>query len=141
MVSKVGVGAIFTCRQGGSCPEPVAQGFLVDNRGATNIAITVILLTDGILNTFWVTLIGSAGLICRITAPIGAVPAWRYTPESRAGLFQRVPSLSVCSVLLAPAEPRPRTEDEGVPARPGTSEPPFYRRKTARCVLTVVFRS
>ena len=124
MVSKVGVGAIFTRLQGWSGPDSVALGFLVNSRGAVNIAIAVILLTDGILNTFWFTVVVSVGLVCTIIAPIGAVAAWKSTPESRADLFQRAPSLSVRSVLLAPAEPLPRTEGGGVPARPGSSEPP-----------------
>lgn len=110
MASKIGIGAGFTRLQGWKGPDSVALGFLVNSRGAMNVAMAVILLTDGILNTFWFTVVVSVGLVCTIVAPVGAIAAWKATPESRADLFQRVPSLATRSVVLAAREPRPLAE-------------------------------
>ncbi len=111
MVSKIGVGAGFTRLRGWSGPDSVALGFLVNSRGAVNIAIAVILYTDGILNPLWFTVVVSVGLVCTIVAPVGAIAAWKATPGSRAALFQRVPSLALRPVLLAPREPLPGGEE------------------------------
>lgn len=110
MLSKIGTGAGFTRLEKWTVPDSVALGFLVNSRGAVEIAMAVILYSDGILSTFWFTVVISVGLICTMIAPIGAIAAWKSTPESRADLFQRVPSLARSPTVRAPAQPQPGPE-------------------------------
>jgi Kef-type K+ transport system membrane component KefB len=102
--TKVGTGMSITRMLKWSEPDSVAFGFLVNSRGAVEIAMAVILFTTGILTTFWFTVVVAVGLVCTILAPMGAVWAWKWTPESRADLYARAPSLSVRGVFLASAE-------------------------------------
>ncbi len=113
IVSKLGVGASvgrFGLRWGGS--DSLALGFLVNSRGAVEIAMAVILYTDGVLSTFWFTVVVSVGLVCTLVAPIGAVAAWRSTARGRADLLERAPHLGVRGVLLAPSD---EALDSGAP--------------------------
>ena len=104
LASKVGTGALLARFQGWSMPDSVALGFLVNSRGAVEIAMAVVLYTDGILTTFWFTIAVSVGLVCTILAPIAAVAAWKSTPKSRADLFARAPYLSAGGAMFAPAD-------------------------------------
>lgn len=124
MASKIGIGAGFTRLQRWSAPDSVALGFLVNSRGAVEIAMAVILYSDGILNTFWFTVVIGVGLICTMIAPVGAITAWKATAESRADLFQRVPSLARRPVVLAPTRPRPETEGWGGSLRSSNTDAP-----------------
>ena len=104
MVSKIGVGSVVAKLQKWSSPDSVALGFLVNSRGAVEIAMAVILLTDGILTTYWFTIVVGVGLICTVLAPIGAVAAWKATPASKADLLRRMPTPANRGVFLAPPD-------------------------------------
>jgi Kef-type K+ transport system membrane component KefB len=100
MFSKIGTGSLVTRLSRWTTPDSVALGFLVNSRGAVEIAMAVILYTDGILNTFWFTVVVSVGLVCTVIAPMGAVAAWKATKESRDDLYRRAPFLSFRSMFL-----------------------------------------
>jgi Kef-type K+ transport system membrane component KefB len=104
MFSKIGTGAGIARAQRWSAPDSLALGFLVNSRGAVEIAMAVILYTDGLLNTFWFTIVVGVGLVCTIVAPMGAVASWKGTPESRADLMARAPFLGGRGAFLAPTE-------------------------------------
>ena len=104
MLSKIGVGSLIAKFQKWSAPDSVAIGFLVNSRGAVEIAMAVILLTDGILSTYWFTIVVGVGLICTIVAPIGAVAAWKATPQSKADLLARLPTQVSRGVFFAPPD-------------------------------------
>jgi Kef-type K+ transport system membrane component KefB len=93
MVSKIGVGAGFTRLTGWGLPDSLAMGFLINSRGAVEIAMAVILYTDGIIDTFWFTVIVGVGVVCTMVAPMGALASWRSEPESRADLAERMSSV------------------------------------------------
>ncbi len=102
MGSKIVTGSVLTRLQRWSNPDSLAFGFLVNSRGAVEIAMAVILFDDGLLSTFWFTIAVSVGLVCTISAPIGAVAAWKSNASSKADLFARAPLLSMGNVLLVP---------------------------------------
>ena len=93
MVSKIGVGAGFTRLTGWSLPDSFAMGFMINSRGAVGIAMAVILYTDGIISTFWFTIIVAVGVVCTMIAPIGAITSWKSEPTSRADLEERMRSV------------------------------------------------
>jgi Kef-type K+ transport system membrane component KefB len=93
--SKIGVGAGLSRALGRSGPDSLAVGFMVNCRGAVEIAMAVILYNDGILNTQWFTIVVAVGLVTTFLAPLGAVAAWRSTAAGRAELARRAPSLAV----------------------------------------------
>lgn len=124
MGSKIGVGAGFTRLRGWGRPDSLALGFLVNSRGAVEIAMAVILYTDGILDTFWFTVVVSVGLVCTIIAPVGAIAAWKSNPQTRADLFRRVPSLALGPAVFAPAETRPESVAQGPPTGSTPPAPP-----------------
>jgi len=110
MVSKIGVGAGFTRLTGWSLPDSFALGFMVNSRGAVEIAMAVILYTDGIISTFWFTVVVGVGVVCTMVAPVGALTSWRSDPASRADLELRMPSLrssGANSTLSDPVAPAP----------------------------------
>jgi Kef-type K+ transport system membrane component KefB len=90
MVSKIGVGAGFTRLTGWSLPDSFAMGFMINSRGAVEIAMAVILYTDGIISTFWFTVVVAVGVVCTMVAPIGAISAWKSEPGSRKDLEERM---------------------------------------------------
>ncbi len=94
MSSKIGVGATILKAERWKSSDAVALGFLVNSRGAVEIAMAVILLSDGVITTFWFTVVVAVGLVCTVVAPIGAVAAWKATAAGRAELAARAPRLS-----------------------------------------------
>jgi Kef-type K+ transport system membrane component KefB len=134
MFAKIGIGAGFAKLVGWKNPDAFALGFLVNSRGAVEIAMAVILLADGDLSTFWFTVVVAAGLVCTVVAPIGALASWKSTRESRAELFDRVPGLAVHPAMLTPGAPltlqeAPAASHEGglhvsFSPPPGSSEGP-----------------
>jgi len=104
VLAKIGVGSLIARIQKWSAPDSVALGFLVNSRGAVEIAMAVILLTDGILTTYWFTIVVGVGLICTILAPMGAVAAWKATPASKADLLRRMPAQAGRGIFFAPPE-------------------------------------
>jgi Kef-type K+ transport system membrane component KefB len=91
--SKVGAGAVAAGAQGWSAPDSLAFGFMVNSRGAVEIAMAVILLGDGILSSKLFTLVVAVGMATTILAPIGAMRSWMLTRKSREELVQRMPNL------------------------------------------------
>jgi Kef-type K+ transport system membrane component KefB len=91
--SKVGAGAVAAKAQGWSAPDSLAFGFMVNSRGAVEIAMAVILLGDGVLSSKLFTLVVAVGMATTILAPIGAMRSWMLTRKSREDLVQRMPNL------------------------------------------------
>ena len=110
MVSKIGVGAAFTRLTGWRTPDAFALGFMLNSRGAVEIAMAVILYNDQILNTFWFTVVVGVGVVCTLVAPVGALTSWKSEPESQADLYTRIPSLAPRD--LAPTPPAGATGPE-----------------------------
>jgi Kef-type K+ transport system membrane component KefB len=102
--SKIMVGAGFSRFLGRSGSDSLAVGFMVNCRGAVEIAMAVVLYNDGILTTHWFTVVVAVGLVTTFLAPLGAVFAWKSTAEGRADLAQRAPSL-VAGSSAAPFRP------------------------------------
>lgn len=94
MLSKVGVGAAFGRVRKWKAPDAMALGFMANCRGAVEIAMAVILYSDGLLSTFWFTVAVGVGLVCTVVAPIGAVAAWRSSSDTRRELLERAPFLA-----------------------------------------------
>lgn len=92
-VAKVGAGTAAATAQDWEFPDALAFGFMVNCRGAVEIAMAVILFGDGILTNTTFTLVVTVGLITTIMAPIGALRAWMLTEKSRADLYLRIPTL------------------------------------------------
>jgi Kef-type K+ transport system membrane component KefB len=93
-LSKVTVGAGLSRLLGRSGPDSLAVGFMVNCRGAVEIAMAVILYNEGFLDTRWFTIVVGVGVVTTFLAPMGAVLAWRTTAASRAELARRAPSLA-----------------------------------------------
>jgi Kef-type K+ transport system membrane component KefB len=94
VMSKVAVGAALARAIGWSGPDSLALGFMVNCRGAVEIAMAVILYNEGILNVMWFTIVVTVGIVTTLVAPVGAVAAWKLTPASRSALYQRAPALA-----------------------------------------------
>jgi Kef-type K+ transport system membrane component KefB len=105
MVSKIGVGAGFTRLTGWSLPDSFALGFMVNSRGAVSIAMAVILYSDGIITTFWFTVIVAVGVVCTMVAPVGALTSWRSDPASRADLAQRMAAVQAAAAPPSALDP------------------------------------
>jgi Kef-type K+ transport system membrane component KefB len=93
-LSKIGAGAAAAKAQGWGAPDSLAFGFMVNSRGAVEIAMAVILLGDGILNSQLFTLVVAVGMATTILAPIGAMRSWMLTTQSREDLVGRMPNLA-----------------------------------------------
>jgi Kef-type K+ transport system membrane component KefB len=98
-LSKVSVGAGISRLLGRSGPDALAVGFMVNCRGAVEIAMAVILYNEGFLDTQWFTIVVGVGLITTFLAPLGAMMAWRSTPASRAELARRIATVPAPSTL------------------------------------------
>jgi Kef-type K+ transport system membrane component KefB len=92
--SKVGAGAVAAKAKGWEVPDALAFGFMINSRGAVEIAMAVILLGDGILSSKLFTLVVAVGMATTILAPIGAMRSWMLTQKSREDLVARIPSLA-----------------------------------------------
>jgi Kef-type K+ transport system membrane component KefB len=92
-LAKVGTGASANLLQGWSAPDAFAFGFMVNSRGAVEIAMAVILLGAGVLTTQLFTVVVAVGIGTTILAPIGAVRSWKMTRRSREELLERMPQL------------------------------------------------
>lgn len=71
---KIGMGAIVTRSLAWSKKESMAAGWLLTSRGAVELAMATILLTDGIFDTATFTIVAGVGLITTALSPIGARP-------------------------------------------------------------------
>lgn len=109
--SKIVAGATAAKAQGWDAPDALALGFMVNSRGAVEIAMAVILLGDGILTTKLFTIVVAVGMATTIVAPIGAMRSWMLTQRSREDLFARIPGLARRPSQL---EPTARLPDEAL---------------------------
>ena len=81
--SKIFVGSAVTRTLGWSPQESLCAGFLVSSRGAVELAMAVILLTDGVFTTQLFTIVAGVGLLTTVFAPIGARPFVRAITAER----------------------------------------------------------
>ncbi len=81
--SKLFVGTAVTRVLGWSPTESLCAGFLVSSRGAVELAMAVILLSDGVFTTQIFTMVAAVGLITTLLAPIGARPFVRTITDER----------------------------------------------------------
>ncbi len=103
-----------------------AIGFMVGSRGAVELAMATILLTDGIIQTEAFTIIAAVGIVATIVAPIGAMWAWKGDPARYAAVekskSERPPP---AMTWLRPAAPPPLREHVIPPEeKPPAVEPP-----------------
>jgi Kef-type K+ transport system membrane component KefB len=73
--------------------DALAIGHLVSSRGAVELAMAVILLTDGVFTTQTFTLVAGVGLVTTIIAPIGAKYVWSHRATESAAILGRVQQL------------------------------------------------
>ena len=92
--AKIGAGAVAAKVQGWDSPNALAFGFMVNSRGAVEIAMAVILLSDGVLTSKLFTVVVAVGMATTILAPIGAIRSWKMTAQSREELAGRMPILA-----------------------------------------------
>jgi Kef-type K+ transport system membrane component KefB len=104
-VAKISAGSIAAKVQGWEAPDALALGFMVNSRGAVEIAMAVILLGDGVLTSQLFTVVVAVGAATTILAPIGAMWSWKMTEKSRQELARRIPSLGGRSVAGALGPP------------------------------------
>ena len=72
--SKVFVGTSLARTLGWSGQEAYATGFLLTSRGAVELAMAVILLSEGVFTQTVYTIVAGVGLITTLISPIGARP-------------------------------------------------------------------
>jgi Kef-type K+ transport system membrane component KefB len=85
LLSKVATGAGVARSLGWSSQESLGAGFLVASRGVVELAMAVILLSDGVFSTQIYTVVAGVGLVTTFLAPLGAKPFVRaVTAERRA---------------------------------------------------------
>jgi Kef-type K+ transport system membrane component KefB len=115
-VTKVGTGLGLARLLGWSRADATAIGFLVNSRGAVELAMAVILLTSGLISVQLFTIVAGIGFIATIVAPIGALRAWESDPKTRADLYRRVPNLRR-GVPESGRRPDPTFEERPAPYR------------------------
>jgi Kef-type K+ transport system membrane component KefB len=127
LVTKFGTGSILVRWLGFSVPDSLAGGFLLSSRGAVELAMAVVLLADKVFSTGLFTLVALVGLVTTFISPLGALWAWRSTPESRAELEERMPALRQGRPLrMTPAidgPPAPPTDRPSALRRPPSTPP------------------
>jgi Kef-type K+ transport system membrane component KefB len=96
-LSKLFVGAGIARGLGWSADESLGAGMLVSSRGAVELAMAVILLSDGIFTTQLFTIVAGVGLLTTFASPIGARPFARAITAERLATDERSPA--------APLEP------------------------------------
>ncbi len=83
VMAKVGMGALVTRSLGWSRQESLAAGWLLSSRGAVELAMATILLTDGIFDVPTYTIVAGVGLVTTFLSPIGARPFVRGLTDER----------------------------------------------------------
>jgi Kef-type K+ transport system membrane component KefB len=90
--SKLFVGTAITRSLGWSANESLCAGMLVSSRGAVELAMAVILLSDGIFTTQLFTIVAGVGLLTTFASPIGARPFVRAITAERLATDERSPA-------------------------------------------------
>jgi len=107
-LTKVGTGGLLARALGWSRPDALAMGWLVNSRGAVELAMAVILLGSGVFNAAQFTLVAGVGLVTTMLAPAGAKGAWTRDPTARREFFLRAPRFRPAGEpgpLTSPPEP------------------------------------
>jgi len=81
-LSKVFVGEAVSRSLGWPTRDALGAGFLIASRGAVELAMATILLTEGVFTTPVFTIVAGVGLVTTLLAPIGARPFVRTLTES-----------------------------------------------------------
>ncbi len=89
LLSKVRVGGGVARGLGWTANESMCAGFLLSSRGAVELAMAVILLSDGIIGPSIFTIVAGVGLVTTLLAPIGARPFVRSITAYRRGHDER----------------------------------------------------
>ncbi len=105
VVSKVATGySVARFFQWGKA-DSLAIGHLVSSRGAVELAMAVILLSDGIFTTEVFTIVAGVGLVTTIIAPIAAKRVWATRATVGERIQQRVDRLT--GPMAGPENPFP----------------------------------
>ncbi len=120
VTSKFLVGGAVGRALGWSPDESFAAGFFVTSRGAVELAMAVILVSQGVFNETQFTIVAGAGLITTIISPIGARPFVRRMKAAafRARRTSQPPPPSWVGTVYLPqraAEGRPELPQPGRP--------------------------
>jgi Kef-type K+ transport system membrane component KefB len=102
--SKLFVGTSVARTLGWSADESYGIGFYVSSRGAVELAMAVILLSDGIFSTQVYTIVAGVGLLTTFISPIGARPFVRSIKAARRQADESAPD-----VPLEPTYPPSRS--------------------------------
>jgi len=112
-VTKVGTGGLLARALGWSRPDALAMGWLVNSRGAVELAMAVILLGSGVFDAAQFTLVAAVGLVTTMLAPAGAKGAWTRDPTARREFFLRAPRFRPAGEP-GPLVPPPRVPPVGL---------------------------
>lgn len=89
--SKLLIGGAVSRSLGWSARESIGAGFLVTSRGAVELAMAIILLSEHVLNETTFTVVAGVGLVTTFLSPIGARSFVRdVAPEGRAPVSETV---------------------------------------------------
>jgi len=119
LVTKVGTGYTVARAFGWSDVDARAIGHMVSSRGAVELAMAVILLSDGIFSSKIFTIVATVGLVTTIVAPIAAGRAFRARrPEPTA---EWSPPVRAAEGL--PTSPLPLSDYRGGGTAPAPGSP------------------
>ncbi len=135
VMTKLLTGGALARAFGWSGPSALATGFLATSRGAVELAMAVILLSDGIFTPTLFAYVATVGLVATVIAPMGARWAWgargpRRDEAPRAYRTEPRPLAATTSARPAPAATAPAASppDPPTPAG-GASRPPLPQRR------------
>ncbi|HEV2316303.1 MAG TPA: cation:proton antiporter [Thermoplasmata archaeon] len=90
VVAKLGTGFSVARFFGWPRSDALAIGHLVSSRGAVELAMAVILLSDGVFTTRVFTIVAGVGLVTTIIAPIAATSVWESAARDRKQYHVRI---------------------------------------------------
>ena len=93
LFSKLFVGAGVARSLRWSANEALCAGFLLTSRGAVELAMAVILLSDGIFSTQLFTVVAGVGLVTTFLSPVGARPFVRSVTAEHREQDERSPDV------------------------------------------------
>ena len=140
-VTKVGTGYAVARAFGWAPVDARSIGHMVSSRGAVELAMAVILLSDGIFTPKIFTIVAAVGLVTTIVAPIGAgralrerrpAPTAEWVPPDRS--LEQLPTspLALTEYLAAAAPPPPAGAGAGAPGPgPDSGPPPLPKARSA----------
>jgi Kef-type K+ transport system membrane component KefB len=96
IVTKVGTGYSIARLFGWSSSDAFLVGQLVSSRGAVELAMAVVLLSDGIFSTQIFTIVAAVGLVTTVIAPLGA-------GRGRSAIAPQLPSSGRGAIAQGPS--------------------------------------